>query len=111
MDNSTLNNPGDNAEDPPPPPAPMQVFDSFQPFHYANGSDEGEEAVPAPVANASSAMRARASELTISFEGEVYVFPAVTPEKVPLSLSLFILFKKNFAAKNMFFFLFFFFFF
>ncbi|KAG5014963.1 hypothetical protein JHK85_021099 [Glycine max] len=88
MDNSTLNNPGDNAEDPPPPPAPMQVFDSFQPFHYANGSDEGEEAVPAPVANASSAMRARASELTISFEGEVYVFPAVTPEKVQAVLLL-----------------------
>jgi hypothetical protein len=24
----------------------------------------------------------RTSELTLSFEGEVYVFPAVTPEKV-----------------------------
>lgn len=107
MDNS-LNNPSDNGEDPPPPPpVPMQV-DGFQPFHYANCSDEGEEAVP--VTNASSAMHARASELTISFEGEVYVFPAVTPEKVPLSLSLFILFKKKFAAKNMFFFLLFFFF-
>lgn len=26
--------------------------------------------------------RRRASELTISFEGEVYVFPSVTPDKV-----------------------------
>lgn len=103
MDNSTLNNPGDNAEDPPPPPAPMQVFDSFQPFHYANGSDEGEEAVPAPVANASSAMRARASELTISFEGEVYVFPAVTPEKVPLLFYYISKFRILFTEKNMFF--------
>lgn len=31
-------------------------------------------------------MASRTSELTLSFEGEVYVFPAVTPEKVPLSL-------------------------
>lgn len=29
-----------------------------------------------------SSMVTRTSELTISFEGEVYVFPAVTPEKV-----------------------------
>lgn len=28
-------------------------------------------------------MASRTSELTLSFEGEVYVFPAVTPEKVP----------------------------
>lgn len=28
------------------------------------------------------AMALRTSELTLSFEGEVYVFPAVTPEKV-----------------------------
>lgn len=27
-------------------------------------------------------MTSRTSELTLSFEGEVYVFPAVTPEKV-----------------------------
>lgn len=31
-------------------------------------------------------MASRTSELTLSFEGEVYVFPAVTPEKVTLSL-------------------------
>lgn len=29
-----------------------------------------------------SSVASRTSELTISFEGEVYVFPAVTPEKV-----------------------------
>lgn len=100
MDNS-LNNPSDNGEDPPPPPpVPMQV-DGFQPFHYANCSDEGEEAVP--VTNASSAMHARASELTISFEGEVYVFPAVTPEKVPLLFYYISKFRILFTEKNMFF--------
>lgn len=31
---------------------------------------------------AASAPVSRTSELTLSFEGEVYVFPAVTPEKV-----------------------------
>lgn len=30
------------------------------------------------------AMPSRTSELTLSFEGEVYVFPAVTPQKVIL---------------------------
>lgn len=30
----------------------------------------------------------RTSELTVAFEGEVYVFPAVTPEKVSAFLSL-----------------------
>lgn len=33
-------------------------------------------------------MASRTSELTLSFEGEVYVFPAVTPEKVCYTLSL-----------------------
>lgn len=32
---------------------------------------------------------ARTSELTISFEGEVYVFPAVTPDKVRCLLYIF----------------------
>ena len=31
-------------------------------------------------------MASRTSELTLSFEGEVYVFPAVTPEKVCVCL-------------------------
>ena len=50
---------------------------------YANGSDEGEEAATCPPVHASSVLHTRTSELTISFEGEVYVFPAVTPQKVP----------------------------
>lgn len=33
-------------------------------------------------------MASRTSELTLSFEGEVYVFPAVTPEKVQAVLLL-----------------------
>lgn len=34
----------------------------------------------------SSLIRRRTSELTIAFEGEVYVFPAVTPDKAIFSL-------------------------
>ncbi|TKY59446.1 GATA transcription factor 28 [Spatholobus suberectus] len=77
-----VNNRSEDGEEPPVAAVPMQVDG----FHYANGSDEGEEA--APLANASSAMHFRTSELTISFEGEVYVFPAVTPEKVQAVLLL-----------------------
>ncbi|AES90599.1 putative transcription factor TIFY family [Medicago truncatula] len=47
-------------------------------------SDEGEE--PQPIT--ASVPLSRASELTISFEGEVYVFPSVTPEKVQAVLLL-----------------------
>ncbi|KAI5386174.1 GATA transcription factor 19 [Lathyrus oleraceus] len=50
--------------------------------HCSNGaslSDEGEQ--PHPIVT-------RASELTISFEGEVYVFPSVTPQKVQAVLLL-----------------------
>lgn len=35
---------------------------------------------------AAAAAASRTSELTLSFEGEVYVFPAVTPEKVHFRL-------------------------
>ncbi|KAF3435110.1 hypothetical protein FNV43_RR22197 [Rhamnella rubrinervis] len=35
-----------------------------------------------------SALHSRTSELTVAFEGEVYVFPAVTPEKVQAVLLL-----------------------
>lgn len=58
------------------------------------GADEtmsSAEEMSAPIAatpvNSQSSLQlsaSRTSELTISFEGEVYVFPAVTPEKVPL---------------------------
>lgn len=36
-----------------------------------------------------AAAASRTSELTLSFEGEVYVFPAVTPEKVQFFLIFF----------------------
>ncbi|XP_004504860.1 GATA transcription factor 19-like [Cicer arietinum] len=55
------------------------------PMHCTNGasvSDEGGEESQ-PIATTS-----RASELTISFEGEVYVFPSVTPQKVQAVLLL-----------------------
>lgn len=60
--------------------APMQVDG----VHFANGADQGQHAPATVAASASnaSAPHPRAGELTISFEGEVYVFPAVTPEKV-----------------------------
>lgn len=45
---------------------------------YVNG---GVEVVEARV-RSSSGSASRTSELTVAFEGEVYVFPAVTPEKV-----------------------------
>lgn len=32
--------------------------------------------------NGGGVIRSRTSELSVAFEGEVYVFPAVTPEKV-----------------------------
>jgi hypothetical protein len=40
-------------------------------------------------------MASRTSELTLSFEGEVYVFPAVTPEKVTFSFLFFFFLKKK----------------
>ncbi|KAI3448224.1 hypothetical protein Pfo_004889 [Paulownia fortunei] len=61
------------------------------------GGDEtmsSAEEMSAPMAipaNSQSSLRlpaSRTSELTISFEGEVYVFPAVTPEKVQAVLLL-----------------------
>lgn len=38
-----------------------------------------------PIDHAGVVVPSRTSELTLAFEGEVYVFPAVTPEKVPAS--------------------------
>ncbi|KAK7252273.1 hypothetical protein RIF29_36106 [Crotalaria pallida] len=58
--------------------------------HYAivngsvSGSDEEEAEAPPVTVNACS----RTSELTISFQGEVFVFPAVTPQKVQAVLLL-----------------------
>jgi hypothetical protein len=51
-------------------------------LHYTNApSMVSDEVVTSPPLS-------RANELTISFEGEVYVFPSVTPEKVPFFLLL-----------------------
>lgn len=59
---------------------------------YEDGGDdameEDEEVHASSVSVAergrSTVTASRTSELTLSFEGEVYVFPAVTPEKVSL---------------------------
>ncbi|KAA8536388.1 hypothetical protein F0562_028866 [Nyssa sinensis] len=52
-----------------------------------NSAEEVQMNSEAPVNNSTS-LTFRTSELTISFEGEVYVFPAVTPEKVQAVLLL-----------------------
>lgn len=76
-------------------PQPLQT----RPYGVGIGDDGvgvGVEAVNGGVEERSSAMTAsgnsaltpRTSELTIAFEGEVYVFPAVTPEKVQAVLLL-----------------------
>ncbi|XP_047151315.1 GATA transcription factor 19-like [Vigna umbellata] len=81
----TVNNRSQNGEEQPPPPGTaLAMVDAF---HYSNGSDGGEEAAT-PLGHASTAVHTRTSELTISFEGEVYVFPAVTPQKVQAVLLL-----------------------
>ncbi|QCE15931.1 pseudo-response regulator 1 [Vigna unguiculata] len=60
-----------------------------------DGTSHSESVSVNVVANAASAnheplpaMPSRTSELTLSFEGEVYVFPAVTPQKVQAVLLL-----------------------
>ncbi|KAB1206685.1 GATA transcription factor 24 [Morella rubra] len=60
---------------------------------YVNGGGQheamngGEEVLETPVSSG-SVLASRTSELTVAFEGEVYVFPAVTPEKVQAVLLL-----------------------
>ena len=61
---------------------------------YEDGGDDAMEeeedeevhasSVSAAERGRSTVTASRTSELTLSFEGEVYVFPAVTPEKVSL---------------------------
>ena len=48
---------------------------------WINGVDEATSSA-GMAASRNSALAFRTSELTIAFEGEVYVFPAVTPDKV-----------------------------
>lgn len=50
--------------------------------------DDADEAQMNSVNNSGVVVASRTSELTLSFEGEVYVFPAVTPEKVQAVLLL-----------------------
>lgn len=82
---------------------------------YEDGGDDGMEDMEEVHVNSVSVaerggggggggvvMASRTSELTLSFEGEVYVFPAVTPEKV--SLSHFHFLKYIYCNKNLFFF-------
>nr|KYP63860.1 GATA transcription factor 27 [Cajanus cajan] len=79
-------------------PQPLQFEDPDIPVDDDDDAmDELEDANvnSVSVANAASAsheavlaMPSRTSELTLSFEGEVYVFPAVTPQKVQAVLLL-----------------------
>ncbi|KAL5562697.1 hypothetical protein UlMin_032444 [Ulmus minor] len=54
---------------------------------WINGVDEARSSA-GMAASRNSALAFRTSELTIAFEGEVYVFPAVTPDKVQAVLLL-----------------------
>ncbi|MED6197199.1 hypothetical protein PIB30_054412 [Stylosanthes scabra] len=66
---------------------PMQVNGVLNPFD--GGSHEVEEPfVTSGLSSTATPVQPRTSELTIAFEGEVYVFPAVTPEKVQAVLLL-----------------------
>ncbi|XP_062024964.1 GATA transcription factor 19-like [Rosa rugosa] len=53
-----------------------------------NGAGAGAGANPSQVTMSRCSNSTRTSELTIAFEGEVYVFPAVTPDKVQAVLLL-----------------------
>ncbi|XP_062176386.1 GATA transcription factor 19-like isoform X4 [Alnus glutinosa] len=65
-------------------PIEVEGDDGGSQDEYVNG---GVEVVEARV-RSSSGSASRTSELTVAFEGEVYVFPAVTPEKVQAVLLL-----------------------
>ncbi|KAJ8747982.1 hypothetical protein K2173_013120 [Erythroxylum novogranatense] len=73
-------------------PPPIQIDDDG-PFEDGDTMDDLEDNL-APVNVAERhvgggvVMTSRTGELTLSFEGEVYVFPAVTPEKVKAVLLL-----------------------
>lgn len=65
-------------------PIEVEGDDGGSEEEYVNG---GVEVLEARV-RSSSVSASRTSELTVAFEGEVYVFPAVTPEKVQAVLLL-----------------------
>lgn len=77
---------------------PIRVHDNGGGFEAGDNGVGGEEKMSSseemstpmavPVNYQSRTPASRTSELTISFEGEVYVFPAVTPEKVQAVLLL-----------------------
>ncbi|KAK7353020.1 hypothetical protein VNO80_18452 [Phaseolus coccineus] len=76
-------------------PQPLHFQDPAIPVHDdddTDGADDDamDELEDAHIATheALPAMPSRTSELTLSFEGEVYVFPAVTPQKVQAVLLL-----------------------
>ncbi|KAF5740138.1 GATA transcription factor 24-like isoform X4 [Tripterygium wilfordii] len=82
-------------EDRPAPRVPIQIDDDDG-GEYDDGDDAMDELEEASVAEQHAGvgsgggvvMASRTSELTLSFEGEVYVFPAVTPGKVQAVLLL-----------------------
>ncbi|XP_021827863.1 GATA transcription factor 19-like isoform X3 [Prunus avium] len=53
-----------------------------------NGGDQARRSSGVTMSRCNSALPSRTSELTIAFEGEVHVFPAVTPDKVQAVLLL-----------------------
>ncbi|KAK6916197.1 Zinc finger, GATA-type [Dillenia turbinata] len=61
---------------------------SVEDAHFNSLNPSDDNAVSVSVASSSSSSSSRMSELTVSFEGEVYVFPAVTRQKVQAVLLL-----------------------
>lgn len=74
---------------------PIQIHDDDADFEVDGGASAHDDAMDDvdddhhhinsinPIDHTGVVVASRTSELTLAFEGEVYVFPAVTPEKVP----------------------------
>ncbi|KAM7516909.1 hypothetical protein LguiA_006492 [Lonicera macranthoides] len=78
-------------------PPPIQIDDDEDDCDYEDSYDDAEDGHVTSVnaheqhhvsSHGSFVVPSRTSELTLAFEGEVYVFPSVTPEKVQAVLLL-----------------------
>jgi len=70
--------------------AAVEEHEGFDAFEFSGGGAEDQHvntAIPSDMCSASSSSRRTSGgELTIAFEGQIYVFPAVTRDKVFSSL-------------------------
>lgn len=79
-------------------PPPIQIDDDEDDCDYEDSFDDAEDGHVTSVnahehhhvsSHGGFVVPSRTSELTLAFEGEVYVFPSVTPEKVKLGFFFF----------------------